>query len=59
MDLESQNLNDYLTSDLIVDWKAPQVLDKAHAGKPGKGYPSSVTGREIELNQTHFGKHCL
>ncbi|MEA5112725.1 MAG: hypothetical protein VB050_01760 [Geobacteraceae bacterium] len=29
MILESQNLNDYLTSDLIVDWKTPEVRQKA------------------------------
>jgi transglutaminase-like putative cysteine protease len=29
MKLESQNLIDYLTSDLIVDWKTPEVRQKA------------------------------
>jgi transglutaminase-like putative cysteine protease len=30
MQLESQNLNDYLHSDSVVDWKNPDVMQKAH-----------------------------
>lgn len=29
MKLESQNLNDYLASDLVVDWRIPEVRQKA------------------------------
>jgi len=29
MNIESENLNDYLVSDPVVDWKTPDVLQTA------------------------------
>lgn len=32
MKLESKNIEDYLVSDMIVDWKTPEVRQKAIRG---------------------------